>query len=200
MLLSFAAVLLTFSSVFGAKLPWTTDHTYKGVSDGFKPPKWYHGNDGPIFGVEESREGDVEKRSYHPSADRTVKQKWTVEYFIPHELHAKPYAPSAEDVNVLKFPQMDVWVKVFGGYAKEEDVINQAFDFFDELDKAGIKVRTDLVGVAFYDKPYHIVGRHNEIWAWPAKQQEMSTENVHEARAKLQQNMEEILRQNIRGA
>eukprot|EP00983_Pelagomonas_calceolata_P048147 1140937-Pelagomonas_calceolata.AAC.1 len=82
--------------------------------------------------------------------DRTVKQKWTVEYFIPHELHAEPYAPSAEEVNVLKFPQMDVWVKVFGGYAKEEDVINQAFDFFDELDKAGIKVRTDLVGVAFY--------------------------------------------------
>ncbi len=44
-------------------------------------------------------------------------------------------------------------------------MINQAFDFFDDLKKAGVSVRKDLVGVAFYDKPYHVLGRHNEVSA-----------------------------------
>jgi len=39
----------------------------------------------------------------------------------------------------------------------------QIFDFLEDLDKSGIKVRTDMVGVAFYDKPYHVLGRHNEV-------------------------------------
>jgi len=34
-----------------------------------------------------------------------------------------------------------VWVKSFGGYASEEDVVDQVFTFFDDLDEAGIKVR-----------------------------------------------------------
>jgi len=101
--------------------------------------------------------------------ERTLNSQFQVEYFLPHALSDSPPTPKTEELKVIDVQKVEVWVKVFGGYAKEQDVINNAFSFIEDLKKQGVKIMDGMFGVAFYDDPLHLINRHNEIWVWTAE-------------------------------
>lgn len=103
---------------------------------------------------------------YPTGTDRSVQTTFTIEYFLPHELHAAPPAPKAPELGILDVQPNDVWIRVFGGYVSEQEVFDQAFGFLDQLKQEGISVDDTVLAVAFYDPITRLVGRHNEIWIW----------------------------------
>jgi hypothetical protein len=103
---------------------------------------------------------------YPTGQGKTVQAKFTYEYFLPQDLQEAPPKPTAQELKVEEVPGYDVWIKVFGGFASEKDVLDQGSGFINELKQKGIKVREDQFGVAIYDDPIQLVNRHNEIWVW----------------------------------
>lgn len=97
---------------------------------------------------------------------QAVETSFAVEYFLPRDLHASPPAPTAQELSVVDVPEYNVWVRVFGGWAKEKDILDQGFGFMQQLKDMGVKIREDQFGFAQYDEATHLVNRHNEIWVW----------------------------------
>ncbi|KAL6745324.1 regulatory factor, effector binding domain-containing protein [Haematococcus lacustris] len=96
--------------------------------------------------------------------ERTLATDFTIEYFLPHELFDAPPAPSSHNLEIVSIPSFDVWVKAFGGYVSESTVVDQAYGLMQELEDKGIQFDSSNFGVAIYDEPLRVVGRHNEIW------------------------------------
>lgn len=98
--------------------------------------------------------------------DKKVKDYYTIEYFVPHELQERPPSPTSESVNWVNVDEQNVWIQTFGGYASEEDIINRAFDLSAQLKQQGHKVEDQYFGFAQYDPAIKVIARHNEIWVF----------------------------------
>lgn len=223
----------------------------------FKPPRWYHGKDGPIFDVLQTSD-DVELRRYYPNkwaatnitgksfddafkdgtkvlddywggenqpkaqladtvptitliyptgTDRAISTTFTLEYMLPHEVMDAAPAPTAPAVSIVNVEQYDVWVKVFGGYVGEQELLDQTFGFIADLQQRGVDVDSSVTALAIYDDPIRVVGRHNEVWVWPkvapsataaasgAASAGPSLEDIRAARVKVQHGMEQVRQQ-----
>ncbi|MEW5305383.1 MAG: hypothetical protein WDW36_007925 [Sanguina aurantia] len=97
---------------------------------------------------------------------RAFESDFVVHTFVPKDLQEVVPKPDAEEVEVKELPEQKIYVKTFGGYAFEDAVLDQTFDFLDELKEAGVSVDSLKVAFAQYDGPLKVLGRHNEIWAW----------------------------------
>lgn len=102
---------------------------------------------------------------FYPSGDRQVKAYYTIEYFVPYEHQESPPSPTTDTVNIVHVPAMDVWVKSFGGFPGQKDIVDKAWDFAAELKQQGRQLYDDeFFGFAQYDPVTTLIHRHNEIW------------------------------------
>lgn len=100
-----------------------------------------------------------------PAADGTLKD-YAFAYWLPPERQAGPPMPADDAVKVVSVPETVVFVKVFGGYAPEQQLEKQA----DLLTSALVADGTAAWDAGFaglvYDGPTKIFGRHNEVAAF----------------------------------
>lgn len=136
-----------------------------GYQSGFKALQKY---------VDGENEGKVKMDATNPSLTifypapkgKAFQALYTIEYFVPYELQDEPPVPSADELDILHVPDQEVWVKTFGGFAHESDIVKHAFDFIDQLEKQGHHLDKTWVGFAQYDLPARLIDRHNEVWVF----------------------------------
>jgi len=88
-----------------------------------------------------------------------------VEHFmLTHSQWASPIPPTDASVFIQDIPQMDVFVKSFGGYPAEKDYANNARALARDVLAAGYSVEDKYFFEAGYDSPYQFQNRHNEVW------------------------------------
>jgi hypothetical protein len=64
---------------------------------------------------------------------------------------------------IEEWPEMHVYVKSFGGFAKEQDWLSEAEKLTEAIaDKD--KINTNYWFSAGYNSPFQLIGRTNEIW------------------------------------
>lgn len=59
---------------------------------------------------------------------------------------------------------MTVYVKSYGGFMREDNIIQYGSELISLLQKKGISVITDQYYASGYDPPFRLIGRHNELW------------------------------------
>jgi hypothetical protein len=96
--------------------------------------------------------------------DREVKSYYTIEYFVPYALQEEPPVPATETVNWVHVNEQEVWVQTFGGYAKEPDIVDRAFNLYEQLRQEGYELEEEYFGFAQYDPVTTVINRHNEVW------------------------------------
>lgn len=90
---------------------------------------------------------------------------FTMHFMIPHDQWSNPIPPTNSNVHIVTLPPMDVYVRGFSGFAKDDDYTTQAADLYASLPKSGgVNVDTTSFYSAGYDGPYQFSHRHNEIW------------------------------------
>ncbi|KAL4451595.1 hypothetical protein ABPG75_007257 [Micractinium tetrahymenae] len=95
--------------------------------------------------------------------------------WLPTELQASQQAPPGESVckdtpeptdaelKVIEYPSMEVYVRVFSGFATEGRALDEASTLMDTLDEEGRDFGEDVVWLAVYDPPQKLQQRHNEV-------------------------------------
>jgi hypothetical protein len=106
---------------------------------------------------------------YPSGQGRAVDTRFTVQYFLPFKLQDYPPEPKAEELGFVEMDEHEVWVRTFGGFAKEKDVLDHAFDFMDTLRDQDIQIEDSVFGFAQYDSIARLLDRHNEVWIWAKK-------------------------------
>jgi len=89
---------------------------------------------------------------------------FTMHFMIPHDMWANPIPPTDSKVHIVTLPPMDVYVRSFGGFARDDDYTTQAEALYNSLPKSVVSVDTQSFYSAGYDGPYQFTNRHNEIW------------------------------------
>merc|ERR1711976_633056 len=84
-------------------------------------------------------------------------------FYIPYIHQATPPQPTEEAVFLEQIPARRVYVRSFGGYATEDDYLEN-FYLLAEAIGDGSKFRTDFFITAGYSSPYQPFNRHNEVW------------------------------------
>jgi len=88
-----------------------------------------------------------------------------VEHFmLARSQWAAPLTPTDAQVFIQDIPQMDVFVRSFGGYPEEKDYADNARALAKEVLTAGYSLEDKYFYEAGYDNPYQFQNRHNEVW------------------------------------
>lgn len=98
-----------------------------------------------------------------PGAGPNCENTFTVSFYIPTEHQENPPKPTDQDVFIEEWPEMHVYVKSFGGFAKEQDWLSEAEKLTEAIaDKD--KINPNYWFSAGYNSPFQLIGRTNEIW------------------------------------
>jgi len=85
-------------------------------------------------------------------------------FMLTHKLWAAPIPPTDASVYIVDIPQMDVFVRQFGGYAEATDYTYNVRTLAADLTDDGYSVDDSFYYEAGYDGPYSFTARHNEVW------------------------------------
>lgn len=97
-----------------------------------------------------------------PGAGPDCESKFIVSFYIPPDHQSEPPKPKNPEVFIEVYPDMTVYVKSFGGFAKDENFIEEA-NVLTEKTMAK-QVYKDFHYTAGYDSPMKLFNRTNEVW------------------------------------
>jgi len=89
---------------------------------------------------------------------------FVMHFMLTFDQWAEPIPPTDSSVYIVETPQMDVYVRGFGGFATEQDYVTNLNKLATELTTSGASVEDKFFFDAGYDGPYTFLGRHNEVW------------------------------------
>jgi len=91
---------------------------------------------------------------------------FTMHFMLPHDHWATPVAPTDSNVKIVTMPAMDVYVKSFPGWARDEEYTSTVMAFYQTLQDKNMHQQVDTAAffTAGYDGPYEFAHRHNEVW------------------------------------
>uniref|UniRef100_UPI00398ECCFB heme-binding protein 2-like isoform X2 n=1 Tax=Pristiophorus japonicus TaxID=55135 RepID=UPI00398ECCFB len=99
-----------------------------------------------------------------PQSEGIGFKNYIIHFLLPAEYQQSPLAPIDTDVYFIDFPEMNAYVKSFGGWlltlsseiysSKLKQQLNNASQLFDSSYYYG----------ACYNSPMTLVDRHNEVW------------------------------------
>lgn len=123
--------------------------------------KYFKGgnSEGKTFDVTTPTLGELKLKDGGKGTERD----YAFSLWIPEEMQKHAPKPTDAEVKVVHYEHVDVYVRVFGGFATESTVLEQANGLMDMLDEAGRDFADDLVYVAVYDPPQKLMNRHNEV-------------------------------------
>ncbi|KAK2078728.1 hypothetical protein QBZ16_003568 [Prototheca wickerhamii] len=102
--------------------------------------------------------------AFHLTEDQKGTEKqYTFGYYLPHHIAKDPPKPTNPDVEITTYPKTTRFVKVFGGFATDGNIVSQTKGLMDQLDKDGEKYESSMGLAAIYDAPQKLLNRHNEI-------------------------------------
>lgn len=89
---------------------------------------------------------------------------YTLSFPLPQAYQEKPPQPTNDKLYFTEMPDMDVYVRSYGGWMLSVTSRLQAHQLTKELDRVGAKYNcTHHYGVG-YDSPLKLLNRHNEVW------------------------------------
>lgn len=89
---------------------------------------------------------------------------YTLSFPLPQAYQEKPPQPTSDKLYFTEMPDMDVYVRSYGGWMLSVTSRLQAHQLTKELDRVGAKYNcTHHYGVG-YDSPLKLLNRHNEVW------------------------------------
>jgi len=90
---------------------------------------------------------------------------YVVSFFVPFALQPdKAPQPTQPGVYLRTEAEHTAFVRVFGGFAKETDVTQQAASLYESLARDNVSFNSTFYVSAGYDSPYKVFDRHNEVW------------------------------------
>lgn len=98
-----------------------------------------------------------------PGAGPNCENTFTTSFYIPTEHQDNPPKPTNPDVFLEDRPAMDVYVKCFGGFAKEQDWLSEAQKLTEQI-KDKNTINQGYWFTAGYNSPFQLLGRTNEVW------------------------------------
>ncbi|KAG9275409.1 heme-binding protein 2-like [Astyanax mexicanus] len=94
------------------------------------------------------------------------KPKVSVSFFIaPNTVLPKP---NVETIKVENRPSATIYVRVFGGFASEDDARKNRAMLTKDLKAEGKQFNDKRYEGAGYDPPWNLFNRHNELWIYAA--------------------------------
>ena len=97
-----------------------------------------------------------------PGEGPNCENTFIVSFFIPPDYQSDPPKPTNPDVFIEEFPDMTVYTKSFGGFAKDNNFIEEAKLLTDKTKTKSI--HEDFYYTAGYDSPMKLINRTNEVW------------------------------------
>lgn len=89
---------------------------------------------------------------------------YTLSFPLPQAYQQNPPQPTNDKLYFTEMPDMDVYVRSYGGWMLSVTSRLQAHQLTKELDRVGAKYNcTHHYGVG-YDSPLKLLNRHNEVW------------------------------------
>ncbi|RUS88203.1 hypothetical protein EGW08_004035 [Elysia chlorotica] len=85
-------------------------------------------------------------------------------FMLPFAYWDSPIQPTNPAVTIQEIPAMDVYVRSFGGFAKDSDYLDNLAKLSGDLVVAGFPIEDAYFFTAGYDGPYTFLNRHNEVW------------------------------------
>ncbi|KAK3764158.1 hypothetical protein RRG08_044088 [Elysia crispata] len=85
-------------------------------------------------------------------------------FMLPFAYWDSPIAPTNPAVTIQEWPAMDIYVRSFGGFAKEADYMDNLAKLSEDLTGSNFSFEDAFFFTAGYDGPYTFVNRHNEVW------------------------------------
>lgn len=98
-----------------------------------------------------------------PGQGPACESNFTESFMVPFSHQPKAPAPSDKDVYLSSLPEMTVYVRSFGGYAREAEWIQTAATLAEAIGDSSLFDNTHYY-TAGYDSPYQPFNRHNEVW------------------------------------
>jgi hypothetical protein len=105
-----------------------------------------------------------------PGSGPNCNNTFTVSFFVPWEYQTEegPPAPTAEDVYIETKELGEFAVSSYGGFAKDDDVIQAAEALTEDIEDDKEVDYDESKGGSYifaaYDSPYTLMNRHNEDW------------------------------------
>ncbi|XP_067333638.1 heme-binding protein 2 [Channa argus] len=89
---------------------------------------------------------------------------YTMSILLPAEYQKNPPQPTDNKVYINKTPELNVYVKSYGGWVTFLSDKNTVTRLSSALDLVGAEYKKDFHYVAGYNSPITIFNRHNEVW------------------------------------
>lgn len=93
---------------------------------------------------------------------------FTMHFFVPSDLVETAPATNAPLLELVEMPEMEVYVRRFGGLVRSLDVWTRtAVQLRAELNQNGIEdyeLEMDRFYAVTYDNPWQVTNRRNEVW------------------------------------
>ncbi|XP_053193144.1 heme-binding protein 2 [Scomber japonicus] len=99
-----------------------------------------------------------------PGAGPACESKFTISFYIPEEHQENPPEPSDSDVFVEHRKEMTVYVRTYGGFAKEKAKREELKKLIESLQRDGVPFVDQPFYTAGYDSPFKLTNRTNEVW------------------------------------
>lgn len=74
-----------------------------------------------------------------------------------------PPMPKDDDLDVVEYPEVTVFVRSFGGYATEATIMQETNALHEELTSDEEEFEKDYVFALVYDPAIKLLNRHNEV-------------------------------------
>ncbi|KAM6914012.1 heme-binding protein 2 [Lycodopsis pacificus] len=88
----------------------------------------------------------------------------TMSFLLPVEHQKNPPKPTDAKVYTKEMPDMNVYVRSYGGWMMSWTEKNQADNLRNDLDKVGAEYKESFHYSAAYNSPMKLFNRHNEVW------------------------------------
>ncbi|RVE69701.1 hypothetical protein OJAV_G00080180 [Oryzias javanicus] len=92
------------------------------------------------------------------------KGDYTMSFLLPSEHQSNPPIPTNEDVYIKETPDMNVYVKSYGGWMTTMSDKIKSNDLSSALDAANAAYKKGSHCGVGYNSPMTILKRHNEVW------------------------------------
>lgn len=106
-----------------------------------------------------------------PDAGPLHSSAYFVRFYLPQKFQASPPVPLPElDLSLVRWPAHCVAVRRFSGFARDNNIVNEAENLAISLSKSTWANSTALLdnksySIAQYNSPFRFIGRTNEVWA-----------------------------------
>ncbi|GFN90992.1 heme-binding protein 2-like [Plakobranchus ocellatus] len=99
-----------------------------------------------------------------PGQGPNCESEFIMHFMLPFTYWQNPILPTNPAVYIVQTPPMDVYVRHFGGFATDDDYLENLATLSTDLSTAEIAVEGSFFFMAGYDGPYTFINRRNEVW------------------------------------